>query len=48
MFAISMSIPEYGFWKQAAWGLIFIEAIVFWVLIFSNPGIPDKILKRAE
>ena len=48
IFGFSMSIPDHGPWKTTAWVLIGIEAIVYWVLICSNPGMPDKILRRAE
>ena len=48
IFGFSMSIPDHGPWKTTAWVLIGIEAIVYWVPICSNPGMPDKILRRAE
>ena len=41
-------IPYRGPLIYVAWVLISIESIMYWMLCYSYPGIPDIILKRAQ
>ena len=47
LFAMTLSVPEIGPLQYTAWSFLAVLVIFYIVLIFSEPGIPKIILKKA-
>ena len=44
---MTLSIQNNDSMKYTAWGLIGLEVLLYWMLAFSQPGIPKQILRKA-
>ena len=44
---MTLSIQNNDPMKYTAWGLIGLEVLLYWMLAFSQPGIPKQILRKA-
>ena len=45
---MTLSVQENDPMKYTAWGLIGLEVLLYWMLAFSQPGIPKQILRKAS
>mgnify|MGYP001626535871 CR=1 FL=1 len=48
MFFMTLTVPNRGSSIYTAWVLIVLEVIMYIILCYSQPGIPEQILKRAR
>ena len=48
LIAMTMSAPEGSYFKYVVLFLIIMEALLYWTLCFSEPGVPQVILAKAE
>ena len=44
---MTLSVQNNDSMKYTAWGLIGLEVLLYWMLAFSQPGIPQQILRKA-
>ena len=44
---MTLSVQNNDPMKYTAWGLIGLEVLLYWMLAFSQPGIPKQILRKA-
>ena len=47
LIAMTISVTNDSMFRHVLTGLILLEAIAYWTLCFSEPGIPENILKKA-
>ena len=44
---MTLSSPEKNWLSYTSWGLIAIEVLMYWILCYSFPGIPEQILRAC-